>query len=181
MLGEINMFDNWTNISWAKEKRHNMLKTLCFLVERSSMEASSICGALSISGVPESYVLIFNKTNSYLLVASCCWSTTAYLCKMELSERERMWWRWTALWTWCMHSDRYRCSRQDFSFMPIRRHAAAGALVGSSPRARDRALKMKKVKVEMMRVVRKACQPLVWQQPGQLQPYHWMESWLLAF
>ena len=44
--------------------------------------------------------------------------------------------------------------------MPIRRHAAAGALVGSSPRARDRTLKTKKVKVEMMRVVRKACSRL---------------------
>ena len=64
-----------------------------------------------------------------------------------------------------MHSDRYRCSRHDFSFMQIRRHAAVGALVGSSPRARDRALKTKKVKVEMMHVVQNACQPLVWQQP----------------
>ncbi len=33
--------------------------------------------------------------------------------------------------------------------------------MGSSPRARDRTLKTKKVKVEMMRVVQKACQPLV--------------------
>jgi len=35
------MFDNLPNISRANEKRQNMLKTSCCLVERSSMEAPS--------------------------------------------------------------------------------------------------------------------------------------------
>ena len=59
MLGEKNMFDNLPNISRAKEKRQNTLKTSCCLVERSSMEAPSRCGALSISGVTEKLCVNF--------------------------------------------------------------------------------------------------------------------------
>ncbi len=60
------MFDNLPNISRAKEKRQNMLKTSCCLVERSSMEAPSGCGALSISaGVTEKLCVNF-QYNQFL-------------------------------------------------------------------------------------------------------------------
>jgi len=79
------------------------------------MEAPSGCGALSISGVIGK--LIFNETNSYLLVASCCWSTTAFCVKWSCHREREMVVAMDSITELGACTPRYRCSRQNFSFM----------------------------------------------------------------